>query len=116
MTKSNLHKHLFTLCEFGVVSRNPSTNTYSLGPKLIQLGHVATRKSPLIEISIPYLKKISEQTNFTALLAIPTPKGPIVSYISSAEYGINIGAQIGSTLPYSLLQGAFSPHLRMKYL
>ncbi|RHW40088.1 IclR family transcriptional regulator [Lysinibacillus yapensis] len=105
MTKSNLYKYLSTLCEFGAVYRNPVTNTYTLGQKLIKLGNIAMGQSSIIELVIPYLKKINENTNLTALLAIPSVNGPLVTYISSADYGINIGAQIGTTLPLSSSTG-----------
>ncbi|MFC5541779.1 helix-turn-helix domain-containing protein [Ureibacillus sp. FSL W7-1570] len=98
MTKSNLHKYLTTLHEFGAIQRNPD-NTYSLGHKLIQLGNLAQGQTSIVEVVIPYLKKISEKTGLTALLAVPSVGGPLVSYISDALYGINIGAQIGTNLP-----------------
>lgn len=105
MTKSNLYKYLATLCEVGLVYRNPNTNTYSLGYKLVELGNVALGNTPIVEFTIPYLKKINEKTNLTALLAISSEKGPLITYISSADYGINIGAQIGATLPLSSSTG-----------
>lgn len=105
MTKSNLYKYLSTLCEFGVIHRNPMTNTYSLGQKLIHLGNIALGQSSIIEIVIPYLKKINDNTSLTALLAIPSVNGPLITYISSADYGVNIGAQIGTTLPLSSSTG-----------
>ena len=111
MTKSNLYKYLSTLCEFGVIHRNPESNTYSLGQKLIHLGNLALGQSSIIEVVIPYLKKINDNTNLTALLAIPSVNGPLITYISSADYGINIGAQIGTTLPLSSSTGIiFSAH------
>ncbi len=117
MTKSNLYKYLSTLCEFGVVHRNPETNTYSLGQKLIQLGNIALGQSSIIELVIPYLKKINDNTNLTALLAVPSVNGPLITYISSADYGVNIGAQIGTTLPLSsstgIIYSAF-PNSQMK--
>ncbi len=100
MTKSNLYKYLTTLAQFGLIHRNPETNAYTLGYKLIQLGNIALGKSSLVEMVIPYLKKINEATNLTALLAVPSDNGPLVSYISSAYFGINIGAQIGTHLPH----------------
>jgi len=117
MTKSNLYKYLSTLCEFGVVHRNPDNNTYSLGQKLIKLGNMALGQSSIIELVIPYLKKLNDTTNLTALLAIPSINGPIITYISSADYGVNIGAQIGTTLPLSsstgIIYSAF-PNLQLK--
>lgn len=56
MTKSNLHKYLTTLHEFGAIQRNPD-NTYSLGHKLIQLGNLAQGQTSIVEVVIPYLKK-----------------------------------------------------------
>lgn len=105
MTKSNLYKYLATLCQFGMIHRNPQNNTYTLGPKLVQLGNAALGQSSLIEVAIPYFKKINEHTNLTALLAVPSARGPLVSYILGANYGINIGAQIGATLPMSSSTG-----------
>ncbi|CAM5193153.1 Glycerol operon regulatory protein [Ureibacillus acetophenoni] len=106
MTKSNLYKYLTTLVQFGLIHRNPDSNAYSLGYKLIQLGNAALEQSPILEMVIPYLKNINEKTNLTALLALPSKNGPLVSYISSAYYGINIGAQIGTHLPHHTSTGS----------
>lgn len=115
MTKSNLHKYLATLCQFGMVYRNQQNNTYTLGPKLVQLGNAALLgQSSIIEVAIPYFKKINEHTNLTALLAVPSVKGPLVSYILSADYGINIGAQIGATLPMSSSTGVIFSAFEVK--
>ena len=106
MTKSNLYKYLATLSQFGMIYRNPQTNTYTLGHKLVQLGNVALSHTSIIEMVIPYFKKINEQTNLTVLLAVPSPQGPLISYISnSVEYGINIGAQMGTHLPLNCSTG-----------
>lgn len=104
MTKSNLYKYLTTLHDFGAIQRNPD-NTYSLGYKLIQLGNIAQGQSSIVEVVIPYLKNISENTGLTALLAIPSVNGPLISHISNALYGINIGAQIGTILPINTSTG-----------
>ncbi len=105
MTKSNLYKYLATLSEFGLINRHPSTNAYTLGHKLVQLGNAALGQSSLIEVVIPYFKKITENTNLTVLLAVPSKKGPLISYILSADYGINIGAQMGTHLPLTSSTG-----------
>ncbi|KOY82307.1 IclR family transcriptional regulator [Lysinibacillus macroides] len=118
MTKSNLYKYLSTLNQFGMVYRNPHTNTYILGHKLVQLGNVALSQSSIIEVVIPYFKKITEHTNLTVLLAVPSMQGPLISYILSADYGINIGAQMGTHLPLASSTGvifsAFEKDLQLK--
>lgn len=118
MTKSNLYKYLSTLSQFGMIYRNPHTNTYILGHKLVQLGNVAVGQSSIIEVVIPYFKKITEHTNLTVLLAVPSLQGPLISYILGADYGINIGAQMGTHLPLASSTGvvfsAFEKDVHLK--
>lgn len=105
MTKSNLYKYLSTLSQAGMIYRHPHTNSYILGHKLVQLASVALGQSSIIEVVIPYFKKITENTNLTVLLAVPSVQGPLISYILSADYGINIGAQLGTHLPLASSTG-----------
>lgn len=105
MTKSNLYKYLATLCDVGLVYRNTNTNTYSLGYKLVELGNVALDNTPIVEFAIPYLREINEKTKLTSLLSVPSQGGPLITYISSADYGINIGAQLGTNLPLASSTG-----------
>ena len=42
---------------------------------------------------------VSQQTSLTALLAVGTPNGPVVSSIWNTNHLFNIGAQIGTRLP-----------------
>lgn len=99
ITKSNLYKYLNTLTQLGLLYRDKKQNTYSLGSKLIEYGMAATGSKDLIGKVTPYLQDISRQTSLTALLAVWTHDGPVIANIWSANYGLNIGAQIGTNLP-----------------
>ena len=105
MTKSNLYKYINTLCQSGMLYRDPYTNAFTLGHKLVELGSIAMGNTTIVEQAMPYFKEIAEKTNLTALLAIPSLKGPLIAYIQSADYGINIGAQIGANLPLDSATG-----------
>ncbi|MEI4769930.1 helix-turn-helix domain-containing protein [Psychrobacillus sp. FJAT-51614] len=98
MTKSNTHKYLMTFIQSGFLYRDPVTNTYKLGNKLIEIGNIAQRDTS-IEIVDPYMKAFTEETGLTALIAIPSLDGPLIKEIWSVTYGIDIGAQNGTTLP-----------------
>lgn len=98
MTKSNLHKYLNTLTHTGLLFRDRE-GTYYLGSKLVEFGNVAIGNINLIELSIPYLKEISQQFNLTTLLSVWTNDGPVIANIWSTNLGINIGADIGTRLP-----------------
>jgi DNA-binding IclR family transcriptional regulator len=99
MTKSNLYKYLYTLTQSGILYRDPIQNAYSLGSRLIEYGNAALGNTDIIGRIIPHLKDISQQTSLTTLLAIWSHDGPVIAHIWNANYGINIGAQIGAKLP-----------------
>lgn len=105
MTKSNLYKYINTLCQSGMLNRDPYTNAFTLGHKLLELGSIAMGNTTVVEQAMPYFKEIAEKTNLTALLSIPSLKGSLIAYIHSADYGINIGAQIGANLPLDSATG-----------
>ena len=105
MTKSKVHKYLLTLHQAGFLYRDTITNTYTLGHKLIELGHMAEDHTSIVEIADMHMKKFTEETGLTALIAIPTLEGPIIKEIWSVVYGINIGAQNGMILPLNSSTG-----------
>ena len=99
ITKSNLYKYLNTLTQLGLLYRDKKQGMYTLGSKLIEYGMAATGSKDLIGIVTPYLQEISRHTSLTALLTVWTHDGPVIANIWSANYGLNIGAQIGTHLP-----------------
>ncbi len=109
---SNLYKYLSTLTEANLIQKNSKENTFSTGPKLLEWQQsIASHRVPLIDELILQLEHLSKLTDLTALIAIPSPEGPIVSGIHHAQYGVNIGAQMGSYLPLAsstgIVQAAF---------
>ncbi|MFC0295908.1 IclR family transcriptional regulator [Geobacillus jurassicus] len=99
ITKSNLYKYLNTLTMLGLLYRNRKDGTYSLGGKLMEYGTAALGDRNVIGKITPYLRETSAHTSQTALLALWTHDGPVIVDICSANYGLNIGAQVGTRLP-----------------
>ncbi len=105
ITKSNLYKYLYTLTQRGIVYRDPIENTYMLGNRLIEYGNAALNEFDVISRVNPFLKEISDHTSLTSLLAVWSHTGPVIASIRNADYGINIGAQMGATLPLNSSSG-----------
>lgn len=99
MTKSNLYKYIYSLIKTGILHRDDESNTYVLGNKLIEYGNIALKSLDVIDRITPHVKKVSENTSFTSLLAIWSQGNPIVAHISSANYGLYIGTELGAPLP-----------------
>lgn len=98
MTKSNVHKYLATLTLQGFLHKNQEHQTYQLGTKIMELASSENRAS-IVDVAAPYVKAFTQLNGITALIALPTEDGPLIKNIWSVTYGINIGAQNGTTLP-----------------
>lgn len=80
---STVHRILFTLKSRGYVIQNLNTKKYRLGIKLFELGCAVQSTKRLVEITKPYLKRLSQSTNETANLAIL--EGKEVIYLDTIE-------------------------------
>ncbi|MCJ7623159.1 MAG: IclR family transcriptional regulator [Anaerolineaceae bacterium] len=91
LPKSTIFRLLFTLSEIGVVHQDASTDTYSLGFKLIELAFSAAKDWDIINLATPYLAKLRDEQQETTALAIKI--GIEYTFIAQAmcqhEYRVN---------------------------
>lgn len=99
ITKSNLYKYLNTLTQMDLLYKDPKQGSYSLGYKFLEYGNAAMQNSDFIGRLTPYFKEISKLTNMTTLLVTWINDSPVITNIWNTNYGLNIGAQIGTKLP-----------------
>lgn len=105
ISKSNLYKYLNTLMQLGLLYRDQKRGYFSLGYKFLQYGAIATQNTDYVGRLTPYFKEISKMTNMTTLLATWVNDAPVITNIWNTNYGINIGAQIGTKLPVNSATG-----------
>lgn len=98
ISKSNLYKYLNTLTQLDLLYRDRQ-GSYSLGFKLIEYGNAAMKNQDITSKLTPYFKEISSITNMSTSLSIWLNDHPVITNIWNTNYGINIGAQIGTKLP-----------------
>jgi IclR family pca regulon transcriptional regulator len=68
--RSTTHRYVSTLCTLGYLEQDPPSRKYRLGPKVIDLGFSAINSMELRTISQPYLQRLSDETGYTANMAI----------------------------------------------
>jgi len=105
ITKSNLYKYMNTLLEAGMVYRESHSGLYYLGAKLYHYGMAVTENQYIIDLIAPYMRKISDHTENTALFATPTTTGPVILKIWQPNHTLNIGAEPGTLLPSNSASG-----------
>ena len=105
ISKSNLYKYLNTLTQLGLLYRDQKRGYFSLGYKFLEYGAVATQNTDFIGRLTPYFKEISTRTNMTTLLATWVNDNPVITNIWNTNFGLNIGAQVGTKLPLMSAMG-----------
>lgn len=99
ISKSNLYKYLNTLTQLDLLYRDVKQGHYSLGYKFLEYGSAATKNNDLISRLTPYFKEISNLTNMSSAMSVWLNDTPVITNIWNTNYGLNIGAQIGTKLP-----------------
>jgi IclR family KDG regulon transcriptional repressor len=97
--KPRVYRHLSTLKKLGVVFQDPRNGGYSLGGKLFSLGEAALEQFDLRFVAAPFLTRLRDQTQQTALLSVPGNGEPIV--LSCVEYldRLSISSRAGNRPP-----------------
>ena len=99
--KSRVYYILNTLREFGLVEKDPSTKTYSLGPALIFMGQKVLENLDYQRKAEPFLKELAHKTGCTAFFG-KISEGKI--YVVAKEYaddGVKITIPLGYRFPLS---------------
>ncbi|RHW40086.1 IclR family transcriptional regulator [Lysinibacillus yapensis] len=108
ISKSNLYKYLNTLTQLDFLYRDIKQGNYTLGYKFLEYGNAAMKNNDVASKLSSYFKEISNLANMTTSLSVWLNDTPVITNIWNTNYGLNIGAQIGTKLP--LLSAAGKVH------
>jgi IclR family pca regulon transcriptional regulator len=103
LTRSTAHRYVSTLSDLGYLQQDPVSRKYRLGPRVLDLGFSAIHAMDVREIAAPHLQRLSDETGFTANLAILD--GADVVYIERCRTSrpgqreIDLDLHVGSRLP-----------------
>ena len=73
-TKARVYRHLRTLVAAGYACQDEDSERYSVGSRLVALGHVASLDSALVRIAKPIMARVRDQLGHTVLLDKITPQ------------------------------------------
>jgi len=93
--KSSVFRYLVTLEEHGYVQRSHNGDEYSLGLKLIELGHAASRQFTVYEIALPFMRQLVEGFGETVNLAILEEGKVVYLEILEGTHSIRMAARPG---------------------
>ncbi|MCW3017207.1 MAG: yiaJ 2 [Solirubrobacterales bacterium] len=100
MSRATVHRYGMSLRSTGLLRYDAVRGTYSLGPRVIELGRTALANLSIIKIATPALERLSEASNETAVLSIWDGTAPIVvNVVDRTDRLVSIAIRTGSRLP-----------------
>jgi IclR family transcriptional regulator, pca regulon regulatory protein len=99
LTKSTAFRMISTLELLGYLERDPETNYYRPGLKVLQLGFTALNSLELAQIAQSYLKSLSDVTGETTNMAIRDGADIIYVARNATQQIIGVNVQRGSRAP-----------------
>jgi DNA-binding IclR family transcriptional regulator len=121
LPKPTVYRILNTLQSLGYVEYEQATQNYTLSQKFLALAKQYVNKNSLINIAIPYIKKLSEIFGETINLARLIDQGATFIHIEESTHAFRFVDQVGDRAPlHSTAIGkaiaAFLPEKRLKEL
>jgi DNA-binding IclR family transcriptional regulator len=107
MSRATAHRYCVSLRGTGLLHYDRSSNIYSLGPHIIELGTAAVHGLDILRVAGPYLERLVSLTNVTAVMSIWDGEAPVVVRVYEATNQlVTLSVRVGSRLPvFSSAQG-----------
>lgn len=99
MHRGKVHRYITSLTRSGLLSKEPDTGAYVVGPLSITLGLTGLRRLDPLRIAYRELPGLSEQANETAVIAIWGEMGATVVALRESGRHITLNMPVGSILP-----------------
>lgn len=114
MAASKLRFYLVSFLDLGLVSQDPASGRYSLGPAALKLGLAALEKVDVVRSSHGEMVALSESLGYTVFLAVWGTHGPTIVDRVDGRSRTVLEIRVGSVLPLSssaigLVYAAFLP-------
>jgi DNA-binding IclR family transcriptional regulator len=117
--KSSLTALLANLIQTEYLTYDPNTKRYSLGPQLLYLAGRFLENLDIVSIGQPFVKRLSQMTNESVALAIPSGNDVLFVCKENSPQPILRSLEVGARLPaYATAAGkaimAFWPHEKIE--
>ncbi|MCV0378403.1 IclR family transcriptional regulator [Nitratireductor sp.] len=98
-TRSAAFRTVYTLAQQGYLLHNQQTSRYALGPAVLRLGYgyLATRE--LVEVALPELEKLRDETDWSAHLGVRDGRFVLYMLRVPSHMGLASIVHVGSRLP-----------------
>lgn len=98
VSASSIYRIVFTLTEMGYLHKT-GRNTYELGPQVISRGFSYLAAREILQIAVPYVNRLRDDTSMSSHLAIREGTEAIYIYRALAPQRVSVNVPVGSRFP-----------------
>ena len=98
LNKSSVFNIVHTLVDLNVLDHQPDGKPI-FGTRFYILGNMAGKRSPLIQVTRPYLEAVNEKTKLSAFLGLRSDRQTILIDKVDSAHGIKVSSEIGMKMP-----------------
>ena len=99
LPKTTVHRLLYSLQLNGLISQNAADGTYSLGPKLLELGALAFARLDVRRVIQPYLDELSAEIQHSIVVCVLADDRLLYIDKRDSRYLLRIMSEIGQRRP-----------------
>ncbi len=113
MLPGRAHPYLVSFSKLGLVTQEPSSGFYWLGPTAIQLGLVSLRMLNPVREATPFAQDLARETGHSVGLSVWGTQGPTIVFLFDAIYPLHTNIRTGTLMS---LAGTATGRLFAAYL
>lgn len=98
MPSGKIHPYLVSFGKIGLVSQDPFTGHYLLGPMAIQLGLTSLQTLNPVREATPFAEALAEDTTHSVAIAVWGNLGPVIVRLIDASYPVHTNIRTGSVM------------------
>jgi DNA-binding IclR family transcriptional regulator len=106
LPRPSTHRQLGVLRDEGLVEHSRETRRYRPGTEFYRLAALVVGNHHVVDLAIPFMKELVEDTQESSLLGLYQPEGPHMIYAAQIPSKHALGYRIELNTPSSLVWGA----------
>lgn len=98
MPPGKAHPYLVSYGKLGLVTQDPASGYYWLGPTAIQLGLVSLRMLNPVREATPFAEELARSTGHSVALSVWGNQGPTIVFLFDAIYPLHVNLRTGTVM------------------
>lgn len=99
MNASKAHRYLVSFQRLGLVTQDPGTTRYDLGPTALKLGLASLSRIDAVRLARQRISPLMEQIGQTLALAVWGNQGPCIVHWEESPQAITVNLRLGDVMP-----------------